>query len=155
SKRKRATSKGGSKFDSKKLRSRNTSKEKGKPRKQRGIGRKRLERALRGVSGGMTLAEAAREIRVSPDKLKKAALEKKLIRKRGGRWIVAARLPRRMILFSDGRVLIVTTKSKRSASLIGRYMSAVRQFLRTNKPEYLKEFSGAHIKDTAAKIHPF
>src|SRR5262249_8246435 len=94
-------------------------------------------------------------IRVSPDKLKKAALEKKLIRKRGGRWIVAARLPRRMILFSDGRVLIVTTKSKRSASLIGRYMSAVRQFLRTNKPEYLKEFSGAHIKDTAGKIHPF
>jgi hypothetical protein len=60
-----------------------------------------------------------------------------------------------MLLFSDGQALIVTTRSIKSASLIGRYMSAVRQFRRTGKPSYLAEFAKSSIKDTTGKIHPF
>lgn len=126
-----------------------------KKRRSAGISDARLERALRFVGEHGDLALAARSIRVKPERLRRIALKRKLIRKSGGKWIVAGSLSRRMLLFSDGRELIVTTRSLKSASLIGRYMTAVRNFLRSNDPSGLVEFSDASIKDTAGKIHPF
>lgn len=99
--------------------------------------------------------EGVEVMRLKPERLKRIALRRKLIRKCGKRWIVSARLPRRMLLFTDGRELIVTTRSSKSASLIGRYMTAVRHFLRTNDPSGLAEFAVASIKDTTGKVHPF
>ena len=42
-----------------------------------------------------------------------------------------------------------------SASKIGRFMSAVSQFLRTNNPAGLREFEGVSVTDVSGKTHPF
>ena len=50
--------------------------------------------------------------------------------------------------------MAITVRS-RNASLIGRYNSAVGQFLRTNNPDVLAEFGGRAVKDINGKTHPF
>jgi hypothetical protein len=59
-----------------------------------------------------------------------------------------------MPIFSGGKSLAITVTSK-SASLIGRYMSAVGQFLKTNNPEFLAEFKDRSVKDASGKLHQF
>jgi hypothetical protein len=64
-------------------------------------------------------------------------------------------LPRRMLLFSDGRAIQVVVSDFDAASKIGRFMSAVGEFLRTNKAAVLREFDGASVTDLSGKVHPF
>jgi hypothetical protein len=114
----------------------------------------RLERALRVLSETGDVGTAARSIRVAMDRFKRTALRKGAIRKSGLQWIVARRLPRKMPIFSGGRQLAITVNS-RAASLIGRYMATVGQFLKTNNPKFLAEFTGRDVKDAHGKIHQF
>lgn len=114
----------------------------------------RLERGLRILSNTKDIKTAARSIHISVERFMRAAKRKFAIRKRNGRWIVVRRLRRTMPLFSDGRQLAVQVSSK-SATLIGRYMSAVGQFLRTNDPKFLTEFEGRGVKDAKRKFHRF
>jgi hypothetical protein len=58
-----------------------------------------------------------------------------------------------MPIFSEGRQLAITVRS-RTAALIGRYMSAVGQFLRTNKLKVLAEYKGMTVKDINGKSYP-
>ena len=101
----------------------------------------RLQRALGVLSETKDVKTAARSIRVSVQRFQRTAKRKGTIRKIGGQWKVARRLPRKMPIFSGGRQLAITVNSK-SASLIGRYMAAVGQFLKTNDPKVLAEFKG-------------
>jgi hypothetical protein len=119
-----------------------------------GISDARLERGLRVLSETKDIAQAARSIRVSEERFKRAARRKAAIRKRKGFWTIVRRLPRKMPTFSSGRQLAITVNSK-SASVIARYMSAVGQFLKTNDPKFLAEFKGASVKDASGKVHPF
>lgn len=114
----------------------------------------RLERGLRVLSETKNINTAARSVRTSMERFKRAALRKGTIRKQGLQWIVARRLPRKMPIFSGGRQLAITVNNK-SASLIGRHNSAVAQFLRSNDPKYLAEFKGRSVKDVRGKIYEF
>ena len=118
------------------------------------ISASRLERALRVLFHTNEITEAARAIRVSPERLKDAAKQKSAIVFRNGRWKLAARLPRQMPIFSGGRQISISVRSK-SASQIGRYMSAVGKFLTTNDPAPLATFQGLKVKDAAGILHPF
>ena len=60
-----------------------------------------------------------------------------------------------MLLFSDGRAVQVVVGDFASASKVGRFMSAVSQFLRTNNPTGLREFEGMRVEDVSGKAHPF
>ena len=114
----------------------------------------RIERALRVYSDTKDLTAAARSIHVSPKRFRRA-LEKRFKTKSQARlWAASRRLPRTMPIFSGGKHLAITVRA-RSASLIGEYMSAVGQFLRTNDQKVLAEFNGRGVKDTNGKIHPF
>lgn len=113
-------------------------------RKQR-ISDARLERGLRVLSDTRDIATAARAIRVSPARFKRFAKRKGTIRKQGRQWSVTRRLPRKVPIFTGGRQLALTVRSK-SASLIGRYMSAVGRFLETNDLKFLTEFTGRSVK---------
>jgi hypothetical protein len=59
-----------------------------------------------------------------------------------------------MPIFTDGRQLAISART-RSATLIGRYMSAVGQFLKTNDPKYLAEFKGRSVKDIKGRAYQF
>jgi hypothetical protein len=119
-----------------------------------GISDRRLERALRVYSRTKDIKAAARSIRVSEARLKRAALRKVASRKERRTLAVVRRLPRKMPVFTHGKLVAATVRS-RSASLIGRYMSAVAQFLKTNDPKFLAEFKGRSVKDVNGKVHEF
>ena len=60
-----------------------------------------------------------------------------------------------MLLFSDGRAVQVVVGDFASASKVGRFMSAVSHFLRTNNPAGLREFEGVSVTDVSGRTHPF
>jgi hypothetical protein len=71
------------------------------------------------------LTAAAREAKISPERLRHYATEKNIIERRGRRWTVRHDLPRRMLLFSNGSAVQVVVGDFDAASKIGRFMSAV------------------------------
>jgi hypothetical protein len=115
----------------------------------------RLQVALKSLRQEKSLTAAAREAKVSPERLRHYATEKNIIERRGRRWIVRRELPRRMLLFSDGKTLQVVVGDFASASKVGRFMSAVSAFLRTNNAAGLRPFEGASVADISGKIHAF
>lgn len=119
-----------------------------------GISEPRLERGLRVLSETKDIKAAARAIRVSLERFQRAAKRRKAIQKRNGFWVVVGRLPRKMPIFSAGRQLAITVRSS-GASTIGRYMAAVGQFLQTNDPKILTEFTGRGVKDVRGKSFQF
>lgn len=115
----------------------------------------RLQRALRLLRERKSLSAAARSVHVSPEWLKQAAAEKTAITKRGRRWVVNPELPRRMPMYSRGREIVVTVGDAASASLIGRYMSAVARFLTSNNRELLQPFVNQYVTDITGKRYRF
>ena len=115
----------------------------------------RLQLALKVLRQEKNLTVAAREAKISPERLRRYATEKNIIERQGRRWIVRQQLPRRMLLFSDGKTLQLVVGDFASASKVGRLMSAVSAFLRTNNPAGLRPFEGASVADISGKIHPF
>ena len=115
----------------------------------------RLQLALKVLRQEKSLTAAAREAKVSPERLRRYATERSIIERRRRRWIVRRELPRRMLLFSDGKVVQVVVGDFASASKVGRFMSAVSTFLRTNNPAGLREFDGASVADISGRTHPF
>jgi hypothetical protein len=115
----------------------------------------RLQLALKVLRQEKSLTTAAREAKVSPERLRRYATEKNIIERRGRRWIVRQQLPRRMLLFSNGTVIQVVVGDFVSASKVGRFMSAVSTFLRTNNPAGLRQFDGASVADISGRTHPF
>ncbi len=71
-----------------------------------------------------------------------------------GRWKIVDRRSRQFPFFSDGSV-ISPWMSLDQAAEAGRYMQAVKQFLRTGDNGFLAAFSGKGIRDTSGKFHPF
>jgi hypothetical protein len=127
----------------------------GLKRSARPIEDDRLQVALKVLRQEKSLTAAAREAKVSPERLRRYATDKSIIERRGRRWVVRHQLPRRMLLFSDGKALQVVIGNFDAASKIGRFMSAVSTFLRTNNPAGLREFDGASVADISGRTHPF
>jgi hypothetical protein len=115
----------------------------------------RLQLALKVLRQEKSLTTAAREAKISPERLRRYAAEKSIIERQGRRWVVRHELPRRMLLFSDARAVQVVVGDFASASKVGRFMSAVSAFLRTNNPAGLREFEGMSVGDISGKIHVF
>lgn len=122
--------------------------------KKGSLSKARLERGLRILRETNDIKVASRAIRVSPEKFRRAAKRKHAIRKTKTGWKLTRRVSRRMPVFTSGQQLAITVRS-RSASLIGRYMAAVRKFVRTNNPAVLSEFVGRSIKDVRGKPFAF
>ncbi len=119
------------------------------------ISDERLQLALRVLRQERSFAAAARAAKISPERLRKYATERGLIEKEAHRWRTRADLPRRMLLFTDGKSLTVTVGDFDAASYIGRFMNVVRRFLETNNRALLTPFVGQSVKDIAGKEHPF
>jgi len=124
-------------------------------RPARPISDEKLQRALRALRQEKNLAKAARSAGVSTERLRHAAVNKGAITKHGRRWIVRPDLPRRMPLYSRGREIAIIVGDFDTASLVGRYMSAVGQFLTTNNRALLMPFTGQSATDVKGKAHPF
>lgn len=124
-------------------------------RKPRPISDDSLQISLKALRSGKTLAEAAREIRVSPERLRNQAKALGVIKRRGRQWIVRANLSRQMLVFSRGEEYSIIVGHMRHASKIGRYMSAVSKFLSSNDPVHLKPFIKKSVIDENGKVYIF
>jgi len=78
-------------------------------------------------------------------------------RKKGRRWIAKRfdRIPRVMKINEKGKEISIEINDSRTASAIGRYHNAVKQFLNTGKKEQLRKFKNKKIKDSKGKAHSF
>jgi len=124
-------------------------------RQPKPISDKRLQRALIVLRQDGRLREAAKAINVSPERLRAYAKSTGAIEKKGRRWVVNPKLPRRMLIYSRQKPIRIIVVDKDSASLVGRYMSAVGEFLGHPDIELLQPFVGKSVTDILGKRHPF
>jgi hypothetical protein len=114
----------------------------------------RLQRALKELREKRSLTAAAKAARVSPERLRAAGITKGAIEKQGRRWTVKADLPRRVLIYSEGREHIITVDNFAEARIAGQYIDAVGRFLTTADPNFLKPFEGASVSDRAGRAYP-
>ena len=114
----------------------------------------RLQLGLKLLRQGRPLTKVAKEIHVSPERLRNYGGRKKAIEKRGRRWVVRHDLPRRVLIYSAGQELAITVGDFETASLVGRYMAHVRWFLESNNRAHLKSFAGKSVKDIDGDSYP-
>jgi hypothetical protein len=113
-----------------------------------------LQFALRELRKERSLAKAAKAAKISPERLRRYAVEHHIIEKRGRRWRTRPDLPRNVLIFSKGKSLAITVSDFEAASRVGRYMGAVGRFLETNDLTVLRPFIGQSVRDVAGRDHP-
>jgi hypothetical protein len=114
----------------------------------------RLQRALKDLRQNKSLSGAAKAARISPERLRTAALSKGAIEKQGRRWTVKADLPRKILIYSDGREYTPTVGSYDQASLAGDYVYAVGRFWTTADASHLEDFVGKSVTDINGRAYP-
>ena len=99
-----------------------------------------------------TLAQTARDNVVSVDTVIKHT---NAIKKTNGRLVVKRwdRIPRVMRINTEGKEKSIEIKDSRTASVVGRYHNAVKQFLNTGDKTKLQKFRNKKVKDSKGKLH--
>ena len=123
-----------------------------KRRRNKGDADQRLQFALRLIQEGKTPTAAAKEAHIAPERLRRLAKSKRLI-KSGNRWRLRKGLHRKVLIYSEGRELTIEV-SETMASRVGKYMAGVRWFVTTNKLAHIKPFAGKSVTDIDGKRHP-
>jgi hypothetical protein len=119
-------------------------------------GKEQREKALKVLSvmrrKGLSLTRASREVRISPSSVRRITHAYKRV---GRRWKANRydRIERKMNINTGGHRVSITVRSSRYASIIGKYHSAVREFLETGDVSVLKPFKGKRIKDAHGNWH--
>ncbi len=114
------------------------------------------ERALEVLSharrSGQSLSRLSREHRISAKSVLKATNSFKKAR---GRWKAEKidHISRIMAINEDGKELFIEVTNSRYATLIGKYHSAVKEYLNTGNTAVLAEFDGKRVKDSSGKWH--
>ncbi len=114
----------------------------------------REELALKLMRRGRSLRGAASHYHVSQERLRAYVKEQTEARHEGRKWTITDKRSRRFPFYSDGRV-VTPTMSLDETSQAGRYMQAVKQFLRTGDPDFLAPFKGKDVRDVDGKSYPF
>jgi hypothetical protein len=116
----------------------------------------RLEAGIKLIRAGAPLTRAAPAIGVSGDRLRRYATQTGVVEKQRGRWtVIRDNRVRVMPIYSRGRSIMVTIAGYEQSALAGRYMAAVRAFLRSNDPASLDPFVGEAVTDVRGKRHIF
>lgn len=113
----------------------------------------KLQVGLRILREKGSFSKAAKEAHLSAERLRRYATENGIVEKRRGRWKIKKALQRRVLIFSNGSERTITISTFKSASLIGKYMSAVGRFLTTNDIRHLKPFVGKTVTDINRKTY--
>lgn len=124
-------------------------------RSERALEDIKLQTGLRVFREEKSFAKAAREAHLSSEKLRRYAIENGIVEKRGRRWVIKDKLARRLLIFSGGHEHVITVSNFKAASLVGKYMSAVGSFLRSNDKAYLKPFIGKSVTDIDRNSYVF
>ena len=116
------------------------------------IREKSLE-VLRKVRKGLSLTDASKELHTKPETVIKNT---NAFRKTKGKWIAKSQdcISSIMSIYENGKQSWIEVKDSRIASKIGKYNSAVNEFLRTGDIKVLKPFRRP-FRDAQEKLHLF
>lgn len=115
----------------------------------------RLEAALKLLRQKQSQARAAREAGVSVERFRRFLADNSLATKAGGKWKLGDNRKRRMIVISKGDYENRILRDFDEASRNGKYLNAVRKFLRTNDPDNSAPFVGNAVRDAKGTAHVF
>lgn len=113
----------------------------------------RLESALKAFRQTGNRAAAAKSVGVAPERLRRFLRENVQIEGRGHSLKITDNRRREMTVISDGSASVVRLRDFDQASLNGRHLAAVGDFLRTNERELLLPFEGSKVIDAKGKPH--
>jgi len=121
-------------------------------RRERILREKSLD-VLRKVRNGQSLSKASKELHIKPETVIKNT---NAFIKSKGKWIAKSqdKISRVMGIYENGQQKWIEIKDSRIASRIGKYNSAVNQFLRTGNEDILKQFIKP-FKDSKGNLHFF
>ena len=114
----------------------------------------REEQALKMMRRGSSLRDAANHYRMSQERLRAYLKETTGATRENGRWKIVDHRSRQFPFYSDGAV-VTPWMSLEQTSEAGRYMQAVKQFLRTGDAKLLAPFAGKGARDVNARLYPF
>ena len=108
---------------------------------------------LRKVRNGQSLSSASKELHIRPETVIKNTGAFKKVK---GKWIAKSqdRISRIMSIYENGKQSWIEIRDSRTASRIGKYNSAVNEFLRTGNTNVMKPFRKP-FRDAQGKLHYF
>ena len=102
-----------------------------------------------------SLRDAAARYGIGQERLRAYLKENTEASRAGGRWIIIDRRVReRFPVYSNGAV-VTPLMSYEQTSEAGRYMQAVKQFVRTGEATFLKPYAGKGVRDVKGRFYPF
>jgi hypothetical protein len=114
----------------------------------------REEQALRMMRRGSSLRDAANHYRMSQERLRAYLKETTGATRENGRWKIVDHRLRQFPFYSNGAV-VTPWMGLDQTSEAGRYMQAVKQFLRTGQASFIAPFAGKGARDIGGKFYPF
>ncbi len=113
-----------------------------------------LENALKLMKQGVSQREAAKQVGVSPETLRRFQRLNTTSITLGRRWIISDIRPVTVIMATRGKMRDVTVTHDASSD-ISRHWIAINLFLETNDSSHLSAFVGKGLRDSAGAFHPF
>jgi hypothetical protein len=110
----------------------------------------RLAEAVRSFSKSPSIAKAAKQAGVSPERLRSFIRRNKLAERKGSRWRPINREAR---VVTQGRERWIKVGFE-NASLVGSHNEAIKRFLRTNETNALTPFDGQVAVDLRGRQYP-
>jgi hypothetical protein len=102
-----------------------------------------------------SLRDAAARYGIGQERLRAYLKENTEASRIKGRWIIVDRRVReRFPVYSDGRRLPLSLTPDQ-ASEAGKYLQAVKEFLRTGDNGFLRPFAGKGVRDVNGRFYPF
>lgn len=108
-----------------------------------------LEAALKSLHASGSLRQAAKDTRVSAERFRRFLSENRLAMRTGRKWTITDERPREMTVLSNGKARNLILRNFENASLNGRHLAAVGQFLASNDAELLAPFEGQSVSDAS------
>jgi hypothetical protein len=101
------------------------------------------------------LREAAARYGIGQERLRAYLKENTEASRAKGRWIIIDRRVREGFpIYSNARVLTLSLTPD-EASEAGKYLRAVKEFLRTSDNGFLRPFAGKGVRDVNGRLYPF
>lgn len=103
---------------------------------------------------GESLSASAKTVGVTLDEARSVLKSAKVIQKRKGRWILRD-IPASMPIYTGGKATTIIPADRKSRSVVGKYLNAVKQFLATNRSEALQPFRRKMVRDISGERYAF
>jgi hypothetical protein len=114
----------------------------------------REEQALRMMRRGSSLRDASNHYRMSQERLRAYIKETTGATRENGRWKIIDHRSRQFPFYSNAAV-VTPWMSIEQTSEVGRYMQAVKQFLRTGDTGFIEPFADKGARDVNGRFYPF